>query len=84
MHQLRERRFDRNWRIIRQTSMISTGVVLTILLVLDGSFLFESWRLNVTIVLLTLFFAVLSRIDLFLHKLVLQIRERRRLRDKTL
>jgi len=77
IQRLREQRIERNWQLIRRTSAISTGVVLTILLVIDAYFRFVSWQLNLTIAFLGIFFLILSRLDLLLHNLVQRIRNKR-------
>ncbi len=56
--------------MLRMTSRMAAGVLLVILLALDAYFRFESAQLNLTITGLAVFFGVLSRIDLLLHRIV--------------
>jgi len=76
-HTRREQQIERNWRIFRLTSMIAAGVVLVLLLAIDASFRFESWRLNVTLILLAVILVILLRLDPLLHRLVQRMRRRR-------
>ena len=76
-HRIREKRIERSWRLVRQTSSLAAATTFVILVALDARYGFDSAQLNWTIGLLALFFIALSRLDLGLHRIVQQIRSRR-------
>ena len=80
--QIREQRKERTWRMLRQTSTLAAGVLLVLLLAIDAYFRFESAQLNLTITGLAVFFLVLWRIDLLLHRAVGVMRHGRNALDQ--
>lgn len=66
----REARKERAWRMLRLTSSIATAVLVIVLIAIDATFRFASWRLNVTIALVSLFLIGLLKLDTLLHRLL--------------